>query len=165
MRCPFCQSENDDRVIDSRPAEGGEAIRRRRECQQCKRRYTTYERVEDSVRITVAKKDGSRVPYDRNRLLEGIQKACYKRPVPAPSISAMVDAIEEQILRRFDREVPSAAIGELVMKSLRQADPIAFVRFASVYREFRDLGELAQEVNNAMRADAKDPRQPDLFQP
>jgi len=152
-------------VIDSRPAEGGEAIRRRRACQQCGRRYTTYERVETAVRITVVKKDGTRVPYDRNKILDGIQRACYKRPVPAPTISGMVDAVEEQILRQFDREVPSSAIGELVMKALRTADAIAFVRFASVYREFRDLGELAQEVQSVMEDDKKDPGQPALFQP
>lgn len=152
-------------MIDSRPAEGGEAIRRRRACQQCGRRYTTYERVETAVRITVVKKDGTRVPYDRNKILDGIQRACYKRPVPAPTISGMVDAVEEQILRQFDREVPSSAIGELVMKALRTADAIAFVRFASVYREFRDLGELAQEVQSVMEDDKKDPGQPALFQP
>lgn len=152
-------------MIDSRPAEGGEAIRRRRACQQCGRRYTTYERVETAVRITVVKKDGTRVPYDRNKILDGIQRACYKRPVPAPTISGMVDAVEEQILRQFDREVPSSAIGELVMKALRTADAIAFVRFASVYREFRDLGELAQEVQSVMEDDKKAPGQPALFQP
>lgn len=165
MRCPFCHSDNDDRVIDSRPAEGGAAIRRRRACQQCGRRYTTYERVEEAVRITVVKKDGTRVPYDRNKVLDGIQRACYKRPVAASAISGMVDAVEEQILRHFDREVPSSAIGELVMKALRSADAIAFVRFASVYREFRDLGELAQEVQSVMEDDKKDPEQPELFQP
>ena len=165
MRCPFCHSEDDDRVIDSRPAEGGEAIRRRRECQQCKRRYTTYERVEEAVRITVVKKDGTRVPYDRNKIMDGIQRACYKRPVPAQTLSGMVDAVEEQIQRNFDREVPSSAIGELVMRALRGTDPIAFVRFASVYREFRDIGELAQEVQSVMDDGKKDPQQPDLFQP
>jgi transcriptional repressor NrdR len=152
-------------VIDSRPAEGGEAIRRRRECQQCKRRYTTYERVEEAVRITVVKKDGTRVPYDRNKIMDGIQRACYKRPVPAQTLSGMVDAVEEQIQRNFDREVPSSAIGELVMRALRGTDPIAFVRFASVYREFRDIGELAQEVQSVMDDGKKDPQQPDLFQP
>jgi len=165
VRCPYCHSENDDRVIDSRPAEGGEAIRRRRACQQCGRRYTTYERVEEAVRITVVKKDGTRVPYDRNKVLDGIQRACYKRPVPAPAISSMVDSVEEQIQRLFDREVPSSAIGELVMKALRATDAIAFVRFASVYREFRDLGELALEVQSVMEDDKKDTRQPELFQP
>ena len=113
----------------------------------------------------MVKKDGTRVPYDRNKILDGIQRACYKRPVPAPTISGMVDAVEEQILRQFDREVPSSAIGELVMKALRTADAIAFVRFASVYREFRDLGELAQEVQSVMEDDKKDPGQPALFQP
>ena len=115
--------------------------------------------------MTVVKKDGSRVPYDRNKLLDGIQRACYKRPVPASTISGMVDSVEEQIQRNFDREVPSSEIGELVMKLLRGADAIAFVRFASVYREFRDLGELAQEVQSVMDDDKKDPRQPELFQP
>ncbi len=121
--------------------------------------------MEEAVRITVVKKDGTRVPYDRNKVLDGIQRACYKRPVPAPAISSMVDSVEEQIQRLFDREVPSSAIGELVMKALRATDAIAFVRFASVYREFRDLGELALEVQSVMEDDKKDTRQPELFQP
>jgi transcriptional repressor NrdR len=150
VRCPFCHVADNDRVIDSRPVEGGEVIRRRRICQACNRRYTTYERVEQTVRLTVVKKDGTRVPLDRTRIMEGIQKACYKLPVPAERIVAMVDAVEEEIMQQGTREVTSSFIGEAVMKQLRMASPIAYVRFAAVYRQFKDLGELVSEAQDVL---------------
>jgi transcriptional repressor NrdR len=165
MRCPYCRTDEKDRVIDSRPVEDGTAIRRRRVCESCNRRYTTYERIEETVRMMVIKKDGTRVPFDRNRILAGIQKALYKRPVASDQIAKVVDAIEEEVSRTFQREVPSGFIGERVMGYLRQLDPIAYVRFASVYREFSDLGELVHEAQDVLDA-TKDqtPGQIDLFE-
>ncbi|NNM85158.1 MAG: transcriptional repressor NrdR [Phycisphaerales bacterium] len=164
MRCPYCHSMDQDRVIDSRPVEGGESIRRRRICEHCTRRFTTYERVEDTIRLTVAKKDGTRVPFDRKLILEGVQKACYKRPVPAEAIVKIADAVEEEVARLPSREVPSSVIGELVMKYLRATDPIAYVRFASVYRQFKDIGELMSEAQNIMdHPPNNDPYQNNLF--
>ena len=164
MRCPFCHVEDQDRVIDSRPVEDGQAIRRRRVCEKCKRRYTTYERIEETVRLQVIKKDGTRIPFDRSRVLAGVQKACYKRPVSAENIVKIVDAVEEEVARSFQREVPSQFIGETVMKYLRRIDPIAYVRFASVYREFRDVHQLVEEAQDVMKRNKEeDPTQQDLF--
>lgn len=164
MRCPFCHVEDQDRVIDSRPVEDGQAIRRRRVCEKCKRRYTTYERIEETVKLQVVKKDGTRIPFDRNRVLAGVQKACYKRQVSAENIVKIVDAVEEEVARSYQREVPSQFIGETVMKYLRRVDPIAYVRFASVYREFRDVHQLVEEAQDVMqRAKEEDPTQQDLF--
>ena len=151
MRCPYCHADDKDRVIDSRPVEDGQAIRRRRTCENCTRRYTTYERIEETIRLQVIKKDGTRVPFDRNRILAGVQKACYKRPVSAEVLAKVVDSIEEEISRTYQREVPSNIIGEIVMKYLRRLDPIAYVRFASVYREFRDVRQLVDEAQDVMR--------------
>jgi transcriptional repressor NrdR len=164
MRCPFCHIDDKDRVIDSRPVEEGQAIRRRRLCEACQRRYTTYERIEETVRLMVIKKDGTRIPFERTRILAGIQKACYKRPVTADQIARVVDAIEEEVSRHYQREVPSHYIGERVMKYLRHLDQIAYVRFASVYREFKDLGALIDEAQDVLKkAKDQDPSQPDLF--
>ena len=164
MRCPFCHADEKDRVIDSRPVEDGQAIRRRRVCENCTRRYTTYERIEETVRLMVIKKDGTRVPYDRNKILSGIQKACYKRPVSSEMLSKIVDAVEEEVSRAFQREVPSEFIGECIMKYLRKIDPIAYVRFASVYREFQDVRQLVDEAQDALeRSRDADPSQRDLF--
>lgn len=164
MRCPFCHFDDQDRVIDSRPVEDGQAIRRRRVCENCHRRYTTYERIEEAVRLQVIKKDGTRVPFDRNKLLAGVQKACYKRPVPAEQIAKVVDAVEEEVSRTGQREVASQMIGEIVMKYLRRIDPIAYVRFASVYREFRDVRQLVDEAQEVLDNPAdNDPSQQDLF--
>src|ERR1700742_3271433 len=165
MRCPYCHIDDKDRVIDSRPVEDGQAIRRRRVCEHCSRRYTTYERIEETVRLQVIKKDGTRVPFDRARILAGVQKACYKRPVSAENIVKIVDAVEEEVSRSYQREVPSQLIGETVMKYLRRIDPIAYVRFASVYREFRDVRQLVDEAQDVIaRAKENDPSQQDLFQ-
>lgn len=164
MRCPYCHVEDKDRVIDSRPVEDGQAIRRRRTCEHCSRRYTTYERIEETVRLQVIKKDGTRVPFDRTKILSGVQKACYKRPVSAENIAKIVDAVEEEVSRTHQREVASKDIGEIVMKFLRRVDPIAFVRFASVYREFRDVRQLVDEAQDAFnRSKNHDPAQQDLF--
>lgn len=164
MRCPFCRADDQDRVIDSRPVEDGQAIRRRRVCEKCNRRYTTYERIEDTVRLMVIKKDGTRMPFDRNRILAGVQKACYKRPVSAEQVARIADAVEEEVSRNFQREVPAQYIGERVMHYLRLIDPIAYVRFASVYREFKDLGELVNEAQIVLEnARQQDPSQQDLF--
>ncbi len=140
MQCPFCNEDN-DKVVDSRSSEAGKVIRRRRECIACKKRFTTYERIEDTMKLTVVKKDGSRVPYDRQKLLHGLEQACYKRPVSASKLQKLVDQLEDDLHRTFDREVDSATIGQLVSNYLRQLDQVAYVRFASVYKQFRDVEE------------------------
>ena len=148
MRCPFCKQDN-DKVVDSRSSADGMAIRRRRECLACKRRYTTYETIEEGA-VRVVKKDGSREPYERAKLLGGVRKACEKRPVSTQAVEAMVDAIEAEIHKLFDREVTSRFIGEQVMKHLKQIDEVAYVRFASVYRQFKDLNEFMTELKGLL---------------
>ena len=143
--CPFCNS-NDDKVIDSRSSEGGRVIRRRRKCNDCGKRFTTYERVEETNRLTLIKKDGSRVPYSRESVLKGVQIACGKRPVPEDDKIALVDAVEDELHRTFDREVESRVIGERVAARLRDLDEIAYVRFASEYYQFRNVGDILQEL-------------------
>ncbi len=143
MKCPFCKKDN-DKVIDSRSSSGGFSIRRRRECLECGRRYTTYEKIEEAP-LRVVKKDGSRVPYDRERILNGLQKACEKRPVATDTLLAMVDEIEADIFDQFDKEVDSRYIGEQVIQKLKDVDKVAFVRFASVYREFQDISDFIKE--------------------
>lgn len=162
MQCPFCGAD-DDKVIDSRSSEGGRAVRRRRECRRCSRRFTTYERAEETPRITVVKKDGSRVPYERQKLLAGLQKACFKRPVSEPQLLRIVEATEEEIFRNFDKEVPSTRIGDLVGGQLRKVDQVAYIRFASVYREFRDVGELIEEAQEVRDSPPEAPGQQELF--
>ena len=149
MRCPFCK-EDRDKVVDSRSSDAGRVIRRRRQCMACKRRFTTYERIGEGFKLYVVKKDESRVPYDRNKIISGLQKACYKRPVSAEQIQRIADKAEEMIFRNFDKEVSSSFIGESVMKQLRRVDKVAYIRFASVYRDFRDAGELIKEVSEAI---------------
>src|SRR3954467_10526448 len=165
MRCPFFeQNKNHLKVIDSRTAEGGRAIRRRRECLNCDKRFTTYERIEENVRLTVIKKDGRRIPWDRQKILTGLQRACFKRPVPESEILRIADEVEEETFKAFDREVPSTVIGATVADKLRRVDQVAYVRFASVYRQFKTLEELveeAQAVIDAKRYD--DPGQGKLF--
>ena len=148
MRCPYCKEINQDKVIDSRLSEGGEVIRRRRVCQFCHKRFTTKERVENEVKLLVVKRDGARVPYDRSKILAGLQRACYKRPIDDESLVRLVDAVEDAVFREFDREVSSQKIGALVAEKLRDLDQIAYVRFASVYRQFADLGELIDEAKS-----------------
>ncbi len=150
MRCPFCK-EDRDKVIDSRSSDSGRVVRRRRQCLVCKRRFTTYEKTGESFKLHVVKKDKSRVPYDRDKIVNGLQKACYKRPVSGEQIQQIVDKTEEDIFRQFDREVSSVFIGERVMRHLSSVDKVAYIRFASVYREFKDAGELIEEVSRVIR--------------
>jgi len=144
MICPFCRADN-DRVIDSRASDDGFAIRRRRECLKCRRRYTTYERVEEMA-VKVIKKGGVRVPFDRDKIKQGLLKACWKRPVSDEQIEAVVRAVEIDVYSNFDSEVESQYVGELVMQHLRKLDQVAFVRFASVYREFKDIRDFVDEL-------------------
>ena len=145
MRCPQCGHE-EDKVVDSRPSQDGRAIRRRRECLRCGGRYTTYEYVEQSV-LTVLKSDERREPFDRNKVLHGIKLACNKRPVSAKQMEAMVDTIEGEIHSTGRNEIPSADIGEMVIAKLREVDEVAYIRFASVYRDFQDMNEFLAEMN------------------
>ena len=142
MKCPFCAS-TDSRVIDTRSAEGG--IRRRRECQDCERRFTTYERVAP-LRLMVIKQDGRREPFDRDKILRGIQIACAKRPIQTESIEELVSGIESELYHRGSREVTSREIGEMVMQNLRRLDEVAYIRFATIYRRFADVEDLADEI-------------------
>jgi transcriptional repressor NrdR len=162
VRCPFCK-EDRDKVIDSRSSDGGRIIRRRRQCLVCKKRFTTYERTGESFKMYVIKKDNSRVPYDREKIIVGLQKACYKRPVSAEQVRQIADKVEEDIFRNFDKEVTSAFIGESVIKHLGEVDKVAYIRFASVYRDFKDAGELIEEVSQAI-SQPDYGAQPKLFQ-
>ncbi|MER3416084.1 MAG: transcriptional regulator NrdR [Gemmataceae bacterium] len=144
MKCPFCRT-GDFEVVDTRPGEGDFAVRRRRRCRHCGRRASTLEQL-DEAPLKVVKKNGSREPFDRRKLRRGIEVACHKRPVSWQQIEELVSAIEADVYRRFEREVPSTVIGEAVMTRLRQLDQIAYVRFASVYREFKDVSEFLEEV-------------------
>ena len=161
MKCPYCK-EDQDKVIDSRSTDGGRIIRRRRQCLGCSRRFTTYEKIGESFKLTVIKKDDSRVPYDRDKIISGLQKACYKRPVSAEQIQQIADRVEEDIYRNFDKEVASTFLGESVMKHLRQVDKVAYIRFASVYRQFEDAGSLIDEVSQALR-ETDNQNEPSLF--
>jgi transcriptional repressor NrdR len=165
MRCPFCQSDKSElKVIDSRTADAGKSIRRRRECLHCHKRFTTYERVEDPVRLIVIKKDGQRVPWDRNKILVGLERSCFKRPVPDVELHRIVDEVEDDARKHYDREVPSAFIGEQVIERLRRLDKVAYVRFASVYRKFQTLEELMSEAQAVLDMRRfEDPTQGKLF--
>ena len=143
MECPFCHQDN-DKVVDSRAS--GSAIRRRRECLACGRRYTTYERAESEPRLRVVKKDGSREAYDRGKIRRGLMLALHKRPVPTERLDQMLQEIEDELAAKYDIEIPSRAIGDAVMEKLRQTDQVAYVRFASIYRNFKDVSEFVQEV-------------------
>lgn len=145
MKCPYCNSE-DTKVIDSRPTEDGHAIRRRRGCEKCGKRFTTYEKVEESI-IMIVKKDGSREAFDRGKLMNGIIRACEKRPVPVATIEGMVDRIERGLNNLMQKEVKSDFIGELVMDELKRVDQVAYIRFASVYRQFTDVETFTEEIN------------------
>ncbi len=144
MKCPFC-AEVENKVIDSRLSNQGAVIRRRRECLGCQRRFTTYERVEEILPMVV-KKDGRRESFDRQKVLEGLKLACQKRPVGADQLEAVVDGIERRLQEMGEKEVPSSVIGEAVMRELARLDEVAYVRFASVYRSFKDLGEFMSEL-------------------
>ena len=144
MKCPFCRTDN-DRVVDSRASDDGFAIRRRRECLSCRRRYTTYERLEE-INMKVVKKDGGRVPFDREKIKRGLERACWKRPVTDMQLDDVVTAIENDIYSTFEAEVDSRRLGELVMQHLRDLDEVAVVRFAGVYREFNDVTDFVNEL-------------------
>jgi transcriptional repressor NrdR len=148
MRCPFC-SALEDRVVDTRPSDGDQVIRRRRECATCLRRFTTYEKVELDLPMIV-KKDGRREPYDRAKLVHGLTKACEKRPVPVAALEKQVDLIERSLQDLGDKEVSSSRIGDAVLAALRRLDEVAYLRFASVYLSFKDLGDLMEEVQRVM---------------
>ena len=144
MRCPYCDFP-DSKVIDSRAAEEGNSIRRRRECLQCARRFTTYEMIED-LPLRVVKKDGRRMAFDRNKILNGLIKACEKRPISLRILEETTDKIEKELRNSMEREIPSRVIGEVLMKYLKELDHVAYVRFASVYREFTDIDNFMQEL-------------------
>jgi len=145
MRCPYCK-EDDDRVVNSRPGADGAYVKRRRECNRCGRRYTTYERLEESV-LRVVKKDGARENFSHKKILDGLMKACYKRPIPAERIQQLVDEIELEVHRDYEGEVPSRQLGELVINKLRDLDQVAYIRFASVYRAFKDVSDFLEEAD------------------
>ena len=149
MKCPYCNHEN-TRVIDSRPAEENNSIRRRRACDECGKRFTTYEKVE-TVPLMVIKKDNTRELYDRSKIEEGIIHSCHKRSVSIPQIKAMIDEIENQIFSMEEKEVSTSVIGELVMEKLKALDEVAYVRFASVYREFKDIGTFMEEIGKLLK--------------
>lgn len=144
MKCPFCGHEN-TRVIDSRPAEDNNSIRRRRVCDECDKRFTTYEKIE-TIPVIIIKKDNNRETYDRSKIEAGVLRACHKRPVSAAEISRLVEEVETEVFNMEEKEIPSQAIGELVMNKLKDLDAVAYVRFASVYREFKDINTFMDEL-------------------
>jgi transcriptional repressor NrdR len=148
MRCPFCKQDS-DKVIDSRGANEGEVVRRRRECTACSKRFTTYERVEE-IPMFVVKKDHRREAYERSKVLAGVYKACEKRPVPLAAQEKVADDLETTIREKYDREVPSRIIGEFIMQHLAKIDQVAYVRFASVYRDFQDVGHFMKELKSLL---------------
>ena len=149
MKCPFC-NQDDTRVVDSRPVDDNSSIRRRRMCDACGKRFTTYEKVE-TIPLIVIKKDQNREQYDRRKIENGVIRACYKRPISAQQITRFVDQIENQVFGREEREVSSEVIGELVMDQLKDLDPVAYVRFASVYREFKDVNTFMDELKKLLK--------------
>ncbi len=148
MRCPYCENA-DTKVIDSRPTEEGHAIRRRRGCEKCGKRFTTYEKVEETI-IMMIKKDGRREAFDRNKVMNGIIKACEKRPVPVAEMERVVNEIERGLNNMMEKEVESALVGELVMEKLKELDEVAYVRFASVYRQFTDVNTFVKEIEKLL---------------
>lgn len=149
MKCPFC-SNPESKVVDSRPSDEGASIRRRRECLECHKRFTTYETME-SLPMVVIKKDGSRQSFDRSKLLNSMLRACEKRTVSFDTLERIADEIEQALQNEMDREVPSARIGELVMERLKDVDEVSYVRFASVYRQFKDIGTFMDELNKLLK--------------
>ncbi|HYE09662.1 MAG TPA: transcriptional regulator NrdR [Patescibacteria group bacterium] len=145
MKCPYC-GYSESKVVDSRPTEEETAIRRRRECEKCAKRFTTYEKIEE-VPLVIVKKDGSREVYQRSKIINGFLKACEKRPVSLKQIEEVVDEVEKELYNSMDKEIDSKKIGELVMKRLKKLDDVAYVRFASVYRQFKDLNTFVEELN------------------
>ena len=148
MKCPFCSSEN-TRVIDSRPADDNNSIRRRRMCDECGKRFTTYEKVE-TIPLIVIKKDNNREQYDRAKIEAGVLRACHKRPISANDINKLIDEVETEIFSREEKEIPSDEIGEIVMDKIKDLDDVAYVRFASVYREFKDVNTFMNELKKML---------------
>ena len=148
MKCPFCGHDN-TRVIDSRPAEENNSIRRRRMCDECDKRFTTYEKVE-TIPVIIVKKDNSRETYDRSKIEAGVLRACHKRPISSSQITQLVDEVETEIFNREEREISSRVIGELVMDKLKNLEAVAYVRFASVYREFKDINTFMDELKKVL---------------
>ena len=148
MKCPFCNNEN-TRVIDSRPAEDNSSIRRRRLCDECGKRFTTYEKIE-TIPLVVIKKDNNREPYDRSKIEAGVMRACHKRPISVNEINELIDVVETTIFNREEREIESKVIGELVMDKLKDLEAVAYVRFASVYREFKDVNTFMDELKKML---------------
>ena len=159
MRCPFCDIDK-DKVIDSRATDGGRSIRRRRQCLSCNKRFTTYETVEEKVSLQVIKKDMSRVPYSKDKLIAGVEKAAYKRPVSVAQISALAESVEEDLFRRGEKEIASTEIGLIVLNKLRSVDHVACMRFASVYMDVDKVDDLLEEMQQVKdEADNKPPRE------
>lgn len=148
MKCPYCNQDN-TRVVDSRPADENTAIRRRRMCDECGKRFTTYEKVE-TIPLIVIKKDQNREQYDRSKIEAGVLRACHKRPVSAEQIHKLVDSVETELFNREEREIPSSVIGEIVMDKLKDLEAVAYVRFASVYREFKDVNTFMDELKKIL---------------
>ncbi|MDF2800135.1 MAG: ATP-cone domain protein [Anaerocolumna sp.] len=148
MKCPFCGNEN-TRVIDSRPADDSNSIRRRRQCDECFKRFTTYEKVE-TIPLVVIKKDNNRESYDRSKIEAGVFRSCHKRPISVDQINALVDEVENTIFNMEEKEIPSSRIGEVLMDKLKDLDPVAYVRFASVYREFKDVNTFMNELKKIL---------------
>ena len=149
MKCPFCNYP-DSTVVDSRPTDEGTSIRRRRECLHCLKRFTTYETIE-RLPLMLVKRDGTREPYDRNKLLSGVMKACEKRPVPQARLEQLVDTVEQKLFGTLETEISSQKIGEMVMQELKNVDEVAYVRFASVYRQFKDINTFLEELNSLLQ--------------
>jgi transcriptional repressor NrdR len=149
MKCPFCHADQ-DRVTDSRASDDGLAIRRRRECLKCQRRFTTYERYEPTT-LKIIKKNGEREPFSREKMIRGLEKACWKRPVSQEEVEGVVTAVEREVYEQFEDEIDSTALGGLVMEHLRELDQVAFVRFASVYREFKDVRDFVDELKPMLK--------------
>ena len=161
MRCPKCGGQ-EDRVIDSRASKEGATIRRRRECLGCEQRFTTYEEIERE-QLTVIKRDGRREPFSRDKLLRSIQRSCQKRPVSAEDVDGAVERVLDDLARNFDREVPGTEVGERVMRELRQLDPVAYIRFASIYRQFAEVNDFVQEATRLASLPRPDKRQMTLI--
>ena len=162
MKCPYCSSEN-TRVIDSRPADDNNSIRRRRLCDDCGKRFTTYEKVE-TIPLIIIKKDNNREQYNRTKIEKGVLLACHKRPISAEQISKLVDDVEIEIFNREEKEIPSALIGEILMDKLKDLDPVAYVRFASVYREFKDVNTFMNELKKDMQKAISDMEKDQVLQ-
>ena len=153
MKCPYC-SHPESKVLDSRPTEEGNAIRRRRECLECSRRFTTYEKVEE-IPLLVVKKDGRRQEFDRTKIIAGLIKACEKRRVPIADLEAVAEDVEREVRNSLEKEIPSSRIGEMVMERLKQLDEVAYVRFASVYRQFTDIKRFKEELERLLEGESR----------